>query len=55
MSESIIHHIAQAYTLIFHSKVSIADALIRVEQEVPISEEINNIISFIRNSNKGLI
>lgn len=55
ISESIIQHIAQAYTLIFHSKVSIADALIRVVQEVPMSDEIENIINFIKNSNKGLI
>ena len=55
VSEKIIQHIAQAYGLIFHSKVSIADALIRVVQEVPMSDEIENIISFIKNSNKGLI
>ena len=55
VSEKIIQHIAQAYGLIFHSKVSIADALIRVVQEVPMSDEIENIINFIKNSNKGLI
>ena len=55
VSEKIIQHIAQAYGLIFHSKVSIADALIRVVQEVPMSDEIENIISFIKSSNKGLI
>ncbi len=55
VSEKIIQHIAQAYGLIFHSKVSIADALIRVVQEVPMSDEIENIINFIKTSNKGLI
>jgi len=55
VSEKTIQHIAQAYALIFHAKVSIADSLIRVEQEVPMSDEIQNIIDFIRNSKKGLI
>lgn len=53
--EKIIQHIAQAYGLIFHAKVSIADALIRVEQEVPMSDEIQYIIDFIKDSKKGLI
>ena len=53
--EEIIQHIAQAYGLIFHAKVSIADALIRVEQEVPMSDEIQYIIDFIKDSKKGLI
>lgn len=53
--EKVIEHIAHAYELIFHAKVSTEDALHRVEEEVPMSDEIENIITFIRNSQKGII
>ena len=53
--EKIIQHIAHAYELIYHGNVSILDAAIRVEEEVPMSDEIRNIIDFVRNSQKGII
>lgn len=53
--EKIIQHIAHAYGLLFHAKVSIVDALIRVEEEVPMSDEIHAIVDFVRNSKKGII
>jgi len=53
--KKIIQHIAHAYELIYHGNVSILDAAIRVEEEVPMSDEIRNIIDFIRNSQKGII
>jgi len=53
--EKTIQHIAHAYELIYHGNVSILDAAIRVEEEVPMSDEIRNIIDFVRNSQKGII
>lgn len=55
VSEEVIGHIAHAYELIFHARVSTTDALHRVEEEVPMSEEIENIINFIRESKKGIL
>ncbi len=53
--EKIIQHIAHAYELIYHAKVSVLDAVSRVEEEVPMSDEIRNIIDFVKNSQKGII
>lgn len=53
--EQIIEHMANAYELIFHSKVSLLDAVARVEEEVPMSEEIQHIIDFMKNTRKGII
>jgi UDP-N-acetylglucosamine acyltransferase len=54
-SPKVISHIAHAYELIYHANVSVLDAVSRVEEEVPMSDEIQNIIEFIRNSQKGII
>jgi UDP-N-acetylglucosamine acyltransferase len=54
-SKKVINHIAHAYELIYHANVSVLDAVSRVEEEVPMSDEIQNIIEFIRNSKKGII
>ncbi len=53
--EKIIQHIAHAYELIYHGNVSLIDAAMRVEEEVPMSDEIRNIIAFVRNSKKGIV
>jgi acyl-ACP--UDP-N-acetylglucosamine O-acyltransferase len=53
--EKIIEHIAHAYELIYHGNVSIQDAAMRVEEEVPMSDEIRNIINFVKHSQKGII
>lgn len=54
-SEKVIKHIAHAYEIIYRSKVSMLDAVARVEEEVTMSDEIHNIAVFIRNSQKGII
>ncbi len=48
-------NIAQAYRLIFNSMTSLFDALIQVREQVPDSQEIQNIIKFINDSKLGLI
>lgn len=54
-SPTVIKHIAHAYRLIYKANTSIGDALDRVEQEVPMSDEIQQIVDFIRNSKLGII
>ncbi|SKB76722.1 acyl-ACP--UDP-N-acetylglucosamine O-acyltransferase [Macellibacteroides fermentans] len=53
--EKVIKHIAHAYEIIYHAKVSVTDALIRVEEEVPMSDEIRSLVKFIRSSEKGIV
>lgn len=47
-------HIANAYRLVFHGQTSVFDATLQIEQQVPNSPEIENIISFLKTS-KGII
>ncbi len=54
MSERILSHITNTYRLIYQGNISIQDALIKIEEQIPMSEEIENIIQFIKNS-KGIV
>lgn len=54
-SDKILKHIANAYRIIYHSNTSIYDALLRIRDQIPMSEEIENIISFVDSSQQGII
>lgn len=54
-SEKILKHIANAYRIIYHSNTSIYDALLRIRDQIPMSEEIENIIAFVDASRQGII
>jgi UDP-N-acetylglucosamine acyltransferase len=49
-SDVTIKHIAHAYRIIYQSNTTTFDALHRIEQQIPMSTEIQNIIEFIRES-----
>ncbi|WP_321333323.1 acyl-ACP--UDP-N-acetylglucosamine O-acyltransferase [uncultured Bacteroides sp.] len=55
--EKIQKHIANAYRLIYQGNTSIFDAIIRIHEQVPMSEEIEQIIQFVQQSeeNTGII
>ncbi len=53
--ERIIKHIAQAYRVVYKGNFSTLDAADKVEQQVPMSEEIQNIIDFIRSTQRGIL
>jgi UDP-N-acetylglucosamine acyltransferase len=54
-SDRILRHIANAYRIIFHGDTSLQDAIMKVEEQIPPSEEINNIVKFIKGSKLGII
>lgn len=54
-SNEMIENIHNAYRLIYQSKLKLADALQRIREEVPMSEEIAYIIDFIESSKKGFV
>lgn len=54
-SERILRHIANAYRLIYHGNFSLQDAVLKIIEQVPTSEEIENIVSFIKNSSQGIV
>ncbi|TWV13295.1 acyl-ACP--UDP-N-acetylglucosamine O-acyltransferase [Bacteroidaceae bacterium HV4-6-C5C] len=55
MSERILRHITNTYRLIYQGNISIQDALIKIEEQIPMSEEIENIIQFIKDSKCGIV
>ncbi len=55
IAEDVQNNIAQAYRLIFNEMTSLFDALGQVRQQVPDSQEIQNILKFINDSKLGLI
>ena len=51
----IIENIRNTYRIIYQSGLNRTDALVRVEEEIPMSKEIHYIIDFIRSSQRGII
>lgn len=55
-SDRILRHIASAYRLIFQASIiNLEDALDKIRDQVPMSEEIENIIQFCHETKLGLI
>lgn len=54
VTERVLRHIVNAYRLVYQGNFSIHDALQKIEDQVPMSDEIHNIINFIRES-KGIV
>ncbi len=46
---------ANAYRLLFHGQTSVFDACIQIEQQVPDSPAIRNILDFVRGTEEGII
>lgn len=55
VDDKIQKHIANAYRLIFHGQTSVFDAVIQVKEQVPDSQEIQNIVDFISGTKLGII
>lgn len=53
--EKIQDHIANAYRLVFHGKTSVFDAVLQINDQVPDSKEIRNIVNFIKATKLGII
>ena len=54
-SNEIIEQIHNAYRIIYQSGLNTTDALAKIEEEIEISPEIEYIIGFIRESQRGII
>ena len=54
-SNELIENIHNAYRIIYNSGKVVAEALEQVRQEVPMSKEIEYIISFVESSQRGII
>ncbi len=54
VNERVLRHLMNAYRMIYGGNFSIQDALLKVEDQVPMSEEIQHVLDFIRGS-KGIM
>ena len=54
-SSETIEQIHNAYRLIYQSNLQLKDALNRIREELPQTEEIEYIVEFIENSKKGFV
>ena len=48
-------HIANAYRLLFHGKTSVFDVINQIKDQVPDGPEIQNIITFLQGSTRGIM
>ena len=54
-SEKTIKHIANAYRLVFHGKVSLFDAVNQIKDQIPESPERQKIIDFLSTAERGIV
>ena len=54
-SNELIENIHNTYRIIYSSGKNVSDALTQVKEEVPMTKEIEYIVSFIENSARGII
>jgi UDP-N-acetylglucosamine acyltransferase len=52
--EATINNLKKAYKIIFRSGMTLNNALEKVKLEIPDSEEVNNLVGFIRKSERGI-
>ena len=55
IEERIQKHVANAYRLLFHGQNSAFDSMLQIKEQVPDSNEIRNIVDFIKTTDKGII
>lgn len=55
VTEKIVRHIANAYRLIYQGNISLEDAVQRIKDQVPMSNEIQHILDFVSESKNGLV
>jgi UDP-N-acetylglucosamine acyltransferase len=54
VSEEAQNALRQAYKMLFREKLTVANALARIEQELPQLPEIAHLVKFIRSSERGI-
>lgn len=55
VTERIIRHIANTYRIIYTSNFSLEDAVIKIPEQIPMSDEIHDILEFIKGAKHGIV
>lgn len=55
LTERVLRHIANTYRIIYTSNFSLEDAVVKIPEQIPMSEEIDVILDFIKNTRHGIV
>lgn len=55
VSDRILRHIANTYRIIYTGNFSLEDAVIKIPEQIPMSEEIERILDFIKGAKNGIV
>jgi UDP-N-acetylglucosamine acyltransferase len=53
-SEETVNELKTAYRLLFREKLSLKDAIKKIQEELPYTDEIRNLIEFIQENKRGI-
>ena len=54
-SDRILRHIANTYRIIYTGNFSLEDAVLKIPEQIPMSDEIRNILDFIKGAKHGIV
>mgnify|MGYP000103066341 FL=1 len=54
-SNEVLRNLKEAYRLLYKSLLNVSQALDEIRKTLPDTEEIKNVISFVKNSERGII
>lgn len=54
-TDRVLRHIANTYRIIYTGNFSLEDAVLKIPEQIPMSEEIGNILDFIKGAKNGIV
>lgn len=55
VSDRVLRHIANTYRIIYTGNFSLEDAVIKIPEQIPMSDEIDKILDFIKGAKNGIV
>lgn len=55
VNDKICRHLANAYRLLFKGDTSMEDSVMKIKEQIPRSDEIDNVVKFLLNTTRGVI
>lgn len=55
VTDRILRHIANTYRIIYTGNFSLEDAVIKIPEQIPMSDEIHKILDFIKDAKNGIV
>ncbi len=55
VTDRVLRHIANTYRIIYTGNFSLEDAVIKIPEQIPMSDEIDKILDFIQGAKNGIV